>query len=392
MGVLGLMYLQTYFGSLLSLAALASSVTTYNPVEGFDKNRHHFYEHERKVAQRENPKLKTYGNDNVRVAHFDTHWHGLSIEEYFSLADEISADVLVARGVPERQGHINVIRSRLTQKGFDASSVIHEPMAALTSGLLVGVRSGITVASYSPITVEGRIAAMEVVLNMKPAEKVLLVVLTLDAIDQPSRIRQLEKIHDRMSSYEQQTPSYMILGGFHSYLSVYSKELGIINRPFGVLTDAHSVVVKSLPYYTSWWGSATDAALVSKNMRKFIRDVNVWHTDRADCLPIVVDLAMQRHYSSPIFSTSQVKSRFDGIKRYFTPVSWKGIFCGLGITAIVAMFVIIWYHLRRNKRHTGQRIQGTAKIFSDNDLKIIPSDKQGEIKAEGYPNEKEQHH
>ncbi|PJF19460.1 hypothetical protein PSACC_00739 [Paramicrosporidium saccamoebae] len=378
-----------YAGVLLSLAGVALSALNYKPISGFTKNRNHFYEHEKTIARSENSKIPSIGGDNIRVAHFDTHWHGLSIEEYVQVANEIKADVLVARGVPEKQGNSYVVRERLANHGFDRSSVIHEPMASLTSGMLVGVRNGITVSSSSPIIVERRIAAIEVTLNLTPTEKMLLVVLMLDAFDSETRLRQLATIQSRLSSYERQSPKYMILGGFHNAISHSSQEMRAINNPTGIISNAFTVLGRPSPSYTSWLGVFSDTALVSHPLKPVLRGINVWHTDRADCLPIVIDLAVSRlgGGGGRLMTAGPEESRYEGIRDRVFSWNWRVLACGFGTTAVILLVAIAFIsYYRRDRSEKGRKIQqGGAGTFSDNDLKMArthPSMEQGQHHGE----------
>ena len=131
-------------------------VNKFKPVKGFDANRLAFYKYEQTVAATENAKLRNSGGNYLRVAHFDAHWHGLTVQEYIGLQKATNAHILVARGVPEREGYVDAVRKRLNEAGFDHTSVVESPCASLTSGMVIGVRQGITIESHSFHTLEGR--------------------------------------------------------------------------------------------------------------------------------------------------------------------------------------------------------------------------------------------
>jgi hypothetical protein len=179
----------------------------------------------------------------------------------------------------------------------------------------------------------------------------------------------------------------MILGGFHAAISQHSREIRAINNPTGIVSNAFAVVGRSSPSYTSWLGVFSDTALVSRSLQPALRNVHVWHTDRADCLPIILDLAVSRLGGSRLISTGPVESRFGAIKRRVLGWNWRMMACGFGTIAVILLVAIAFVsYFRRDRNEKERKIQqrGTG-TFSDNDLKMArthTSMEQGQYPAE----------
>jgi len=232
-------------------AALANKADIYTPVKGFDDNRVAFYKHERNMATQLNSNIRNHP-ESLRIAHFDVHWHGMTISEYIDLQKAASAHILVARGVPEREGYTETVKRRLVQAGFDDTSIVESPCAALTSGMLVGVRKGISIKDSRFLEWEGKSIALEAEIVIEKYEPVTLIVLSLDALDEALRIRQLNTVNSRLHALQSAKQHFLILGGLHADVRSSAESRALLSSTI-TARDAFFVASKLAPSYTSWW-------------------------------------------------------------------------------------------------------------------------------------------
>lgn len=372
----------------------------FKPVRDFDSNRLAFYKYERTVAASENAKLRNASGDYLRVAHFDAHWHGLTVQEYLVLQEATRAHILVARGVPEREGYTEAVRKRLNEAGFDATSVIESPCASLTSGMVIGVRQGITIEHYSFHTLEDRHVALEAVVRLSPhVNPIHMIALTLDANDEPSRIRQLQLVNKRVLQLQSQAIHYMVMGGIwgHARFSREAKTLqfGNVNAK-----DAFFAAQHLAPLYTSWLGDYTDTNYISESLMPAVKDAQTWHAE-VDCLPILVDLDMKVKLASPVlpaihrYMTGDCKGKHQpGKYMSFLCRHWRTVLLSLGaLVAAIAVAVGAALFMKRTSRGgAGRPIQATGSKHhqhADPDAKLKNSSVQQPQQAEEtYEDEK----
>jgi hypothetical protein len=371
------MLLITSLPTALALVSLASCVTTYEPEPDFHGNRKKFYAHEASVATRENAIVKNYTSDNLRISHFDAHWRGITVRDYLSIARETKSDIIIARGVPERDGSVDEVRRSLKVAGFGETSIVTSPSGSLTSGIVIGVKGQrFTLESPIWLTEKERVAAVEVPLVIPTPQGpqcLHLIILTLDAYDAEARLRQLNVVQERTLTHEKTLARYIVLGGFHGKVMTGASEIHVLNKPEGLVTNAFSVINRPSPNYTSWLGVFSDTALVSRSLHNAIRDINVWHTDRADCLPILLDISLYR-------LTSFVEGRLD--QKHSKNWDWRMISATIaGIFGIGILVIIMLKY--RGSGSTGKRVRVAG--FTDADIKIS----QRQSVSEEYPREKE---
>lgn len=358
----------------------------FKPIKGFDANRLAFYKHERIIAIDENPKLRNTGGDYLRVAHFDAHWHGLTVQEYLGLQEATHAHILVARGVPEREGYAEAVRKRLNEAGFDRTSVVESPCASLTSGLVIGVRQGITILDHKFHTMEGRHVALEAIVGISPhVTPIHLIALTLDANDGPARIRQLHLINKHIRTLQDQSIHYMVMGGIWGHVR-YSSETRVLQEGGITAKDVFFAAQRLAPLYTSWLGDYTDTNYISESLMSAVKDSQVWHAE-VDCLPIIVDLDMKVKlpYLGPVASESgktpawrgsgQCRNAYGTRIASFIRRNWKIILLSLSalIAALAVVVVVARFMKRTNRGDSGRPIQATGgkyNQFADPDAKL----------------------
>lgn len=375
-------------------ATRANNADIYTPVKGFDANRMTFYKHERNMATQLNPNIRNHPN-SLRIAHFDAHWHGMTISEYIDLQRATSAHILVARGVPEREGYAETIKRRIVQAGFDDTSLVESPCAALTSGMLVGVSRGINIRDSHFVEWDGKNVALEAEIVIGNYEPLTLVVLSLDALDETLRIRQLNAINSRLHFLQSAKRDFLVLGGLHADVRS-SAESRVLLSSAVTARDAFFVVSRLAPSYTSWWGKYTDTVWVAEGLMSSIIDTQVFHAE-VDCLPVLVDFDMKAAHAVAV---GNGEGTFSGsgfsvprwMKKYWKPAL---LFLAALIIACAAA-VLLAKRLPRNdssklSRGRSRPIQPTKYV--DSDIKIKSSTKtvaytEPTDQNEVYPDEK----
>lgn len=379
----------------------------FKPINDFDANRLAFYKHERIIATDENPRLRNTGGDYLRVAHFDAHWHGLTVQEYLGLQQATRAHILVARGVPEREGYSEAVRKRLNEAGFDHTSVVESPCASLTSGLVIGVRQGITILNHQFHTLEGRHVALEAIVRISShVNPIHLIALTLDANDGPARIRQLQLINKHIMKLQAQSIHYMVLGGLWGHVR-FSSEARVLQEGGVNAKDAFFAAQRLAPLYTSWLGDYTDTSYISESLMPAVKDSQVWHAE-VDCLPVLVDLDMKVKLPSPVphvidgphkgpdyrHVDGQSQQACNNMLTSFIRRNWKVILLSLSafLAAIAVVVVLARFMKRPNRGDLGRPIQATGgkyNQFADPDAKLKGGNSQKTQRSETtYEDEK----
>lgn len=383
---------------LLALAAVVCTIK-YEPIIDSDRNRSNFYLFEKRIAAEENKKVPAKGSSTLRITHFDSHWHGMNVNEFVKIAEDTQSNVIVARGVPEREGYEAVVRSTLITKGFHPSSVVRGPCASLPSGIVIGVRGcELDSTKTEVLGLEDGTAGWQIAVSAKdPLTDVIslyyLLIATLDPFDAGRRSRQMSLLHRRVLHLDQKGAKFFLLGGFYSEQTSYS--VASMNY-LGLLQNAFTLTNKALPTHTSWSGIVSDTAYVSRHAYNDVKDVSVWHAENLDCLPILLDigkraaLASSPHpppssYSPPQPTwtqkiTSWMRDKYHSLRTMISSVNWKivGVIV-LSIVGIVLLVLVL--RLSMNRKHD-RKIQGTA-AWTDSDLKIVKKSV-----AENYPDEK----
>lgn len=294
---------------------------SYNhPTSVYHRRRLSFYENEKKAMEKQTVQSLSYNvAEHLRIAYFDAHWHGLSIEEYFRVAGELQGDVLIARGVPVKGPYRHTVNSRLVQAGFDKSSFVAMPLSVLSSGIIIGVRNDVKLLKSSTIMLHNSTVGylIHVKVPLYPgqggkASRLRLVILNVDPYDSRQRQVQMDYIKTVVDKLNFDRPA-IVMGGFYSTQTFWGGQVLGLDEFSGPFLNVYSALGRDPPQYTSWHGGVTDTFLVSSLICDDIVQTGMWHIDTADSLPIFLDVSRMQLATKAPFSLLQ---RFEVLFNY----------------------------------------------------------------------------